>query len=109
MSEYRADEIPGAEALGLDPEAAYAMFRPPAELRKAASTMSGVPILSAHQPMSATTFDPALIVGACLDDAVFEVAVFALLASSSGRLMRSRASKTDRLGKFRRVMPTDRS
>jgi uncharacterized protein len=72
VSEYAGSEVPGATELGLDPKATYAMFRPPAELRKAARSMSGVPLLSAHQPMSATSFDPALIVGACLDDAKFE-------------------------------------
>ena len=54
ISEYRGDEIPGAEALGLDPQATYAMLRPAAELRKAASSMSGVPLLREHQPMDAT-------------------------------------------------------
>jgi uncharacterized protein len=72
VSEYRGDEIPGATELGLDPQATYAMLRPGAELRKAASSMSGVPILSQHVPMNATTFDPAAVVGACLDDAVFQ-------------------------------------
>jgi hypothetical protein len=72
VSEYLGSEIPGATELGLDPQATYAMFRPPAELRKAASTMNGVPVLSQHVPMNATTFDPAAVVGACLDDAVFE-------------------------------------
>jgi hypothetical protein len=72
VSEYLGSEVPGATELGLDPQATYAMFRPPAELRKAASTMSGVPVLSQHVPMNATTFDPAAVVGACLDDAVFE-------------------------------------
>jgi hypothetical protein len=72
VSEYLGSEIPGASDLGLDPQATYAMFRPAAELRRAASTMCGVPVLSQHVPMNATTFDPAAVVGACLDDAVFE-------------------------------------
>ena len=34
--------------------------------------MSGVPLLREHQPMDATSFDPSLVIGACLDDAKFE-------------------------------------
>jgi uncharacterized protein len=72
VSEYLGSEVPGAEALGLDPQGMYAMLRPAAELRKAASSVSGVPLLREHQPMDATSFDPSLVIGACLDDAKFE-------------------------------------
>jgi hypothetical protein len=58
--------------LGLDPKARYMLLRPASELKRAASTLSGVPVLSQHVPMDAKTFDPAAVVGACLDDAVFE-------------------------------------
>ncbi|EEH3510052.1 DUF2213 domain-containing protein, partial [Salmonella enterica] len=42
--------IPGAEALGLDPQKLYQLYRHPDELRKAVSTFNNIPVLCRHKP-----------------------------------------------------------
>jgi hypothetical protein len=69
---YGHEIIDGPEKLGLDPEALYLMYRPPNELARAVSGANGLPILSAHEPVSAVEFRPDLLVGATLNDAQFE-------------------------------------
>lgn len=47
---YFGHEIPGAEALGLDPQKLYQLYRDPDELRKAVSTFNNIPVLCRHKP-----------------------------------------------------------
>lgn len=47
---YFGHEIPGAEALGLDPQKLYQLYRHPDELRKAVSTFNNIPVLCRHKP-----------------------------------------------------------
>lgn len=53
VSPYRGREIPGWDALGLDPEKVYNLYRPGDELEKAAATSNGKPILRRHLRTSA--------------------------------------------------------
>ncbi|HHA7950279.1 TPA: DUF2213 domain-containing protein [Salmonella enterica] len=47
---YFGHEIPEAEALGLDPQKLYQLYRDPDELRKAVSTFNNIPVLCRHKP-----------------------------------------------------------
>lgn len=60
---YLGREIPGWEALGLDPEKTYRLFRDPDELKKAAATFTGKPLLIKHVPVTAEQPQKDLIVG----------------------------------------------
>lgn len=60
---YLGREIPGWEALGLDPEKTYRLFRDPDELKKAAGTFTGKPLLIRHVPVTANEPQKDLIVG----------------------------------------------
>jgi hypothetical protein len=66
---YYGSEIPGAEALGLDPRKLYRLLRAPEELQKAASTFNNLPILIKHVPVTAEDHQPDLIVGTTGTDA----------------------------------------
>ncbi len=74
VNPYYGREIPGAEALGLEPGKVYHLLRDPDELAKAAETFNNLPILSRHVPVSAETEDshaPELVVGSTGTDGVF--------------------------------------
>ncbi|MEL5559012.1 DUF2213 domain-containing protein, partial [Serratia ureilytica] len=47
---YYGREIPNSEALGLEPDRLYMLYRDPDELRKAAKTFNNIPILCRHKP-----------------------------------------------------------
>lgn len=64
INPYYGQEIPGYEALGLDPQAVYRLFRDPVELERAADTFARLPILSKHVPVTVDAPQPDLIVGA---------------------------------------------
>ncbi len=53
VNPYYGSEIPGSEALGLDPKKIYKLLRDPDELKKAASTFNNLPVLDKHIPVSA--------------------------------------------------------
>jgi hypothetical protein len=53
VSPYRGKEIPFYKELGLDPERIYNLYRPGDEIKKAAGTMNGVPLLRRHIPTTA--------------------------------------------------------
>lgn len=53
VNPYRGSEIPGADALGLKPNTVYDLYRAPDELRKAAPTFEGVPLMIKHVPQTA--------------------------------------------------------
>ncbi|TXH35295.1 MAG: DUF2213 domain-containing protein [Rhodospirillaceae bacterium] len=69
---YFGREIPDFEALGLDPDKQYRLFRDPEELEKAAPTFNNLPLLSRHVPVSASDHKPDLVIGATGSDADFE-------------------------------------
>lgn len=60
---YRGSEIPEHQALGLDPEKTYRLYRDPEELAKAASTFDGKPLLIKHVPVTAELPNQSLWVG----------------------------------------------
>lgn len=64
VNPYYGREIPGSEALGLNPDKIYQMLRDPAELAASASTFARLPILSEHIPVSADEPRQDLIIGA---------------------------------------------
>jgi len=68
---YLGSEIPGGEALGLDPDKIYQLLRDPAELEKAAGTFNNIPLLSDHVPVSASEPQKEIVVGSTGTDAVF--------------------------------------
>jgi hypothetical protein len=50
VCEYYGREIPNSEALGLQPDKLYRLWRHPDELKKAAPTFNNIPILCVHTP-----------------------------------------------------------
>jgi hypothetical protein len=76
ICEYFGREIPDADALGLDPDKKYALFRDPEELKKAAHTFNNIPLVYRHPtnaegPLTADNPQEHLIVGSTGTDAVF--------------------------------------
>jgi uncharacterized protein len=71
VNSYRAEEIPGWIALGLDPRLEYRLLRHPDELRKAAASFSGLPLLSMHRPIGADAHPRDLVVGTVGTDVTF--------------------------------------
>lgn len=71
VNPYYGREIPGAAALGLDPDKIYYLFRDPVELARAAPTFARLPILGKHVPISADTIPTDLIVGSIGSDVEF--------------------------------------
>lgn len=69
---YRGREIPNSEALGLDADRLYQLFRDPEELEKAAKTFDRQPLLDEHVPHSASKPQKASVCGTTGSDAVFE-------------------------------------
>lgn len=69
---YYGREIPNWEALGLDANRVYKLYRDPAELAKAAHTFAGKPVLLHHIPVSADEPAQELIVGAVGSDVAFK-------------------------------------
>lgn len=66
---YYGREIPDFEALGLDPDRIYRLYRDADELAKAAPTFVGKPLLLKHIPVSAKDHPREAVVGA-IGDAV---------------------------------------
>jgi hypothetical protein len=69
---YRGKEIPGWDNLGLDPDKIYNLLRDPEELRKAAPTLNGVPLLRKHVPVNAEDHKPNDVIGSLGTDAEFD-------------------------------------
>lgn len=69
---YYGHEIPGAKALGLEPNTLYQVYRDPQALADAAASMAGKPILMQHQPVSAQDHPKEITVGAVGSDVRFE-------------------------------------
>jgi uncharacterized protein len=72
INPYRGREIPGYEALGLDPERIYQLFRDPKELEKAAPTFNNLRLMSKHVAVSASDPQEKLVAGSTGTDARFE-------------------------------------
>lgn len=72
VAPYYGREIPGWEALGLDPEKLYHAWRPADELEKAAATVNGLPILWGHSPESADAPQLDRRIGSMGTDASFK-------------------------------------
>ena len=68
---YYGREIPGADALGLQPDTIYQLLRCPEELAKAAATANNIPLLDVHLPTSAEEPQKENIVGSTGTDAAF--------------------------------------
>jgi len=69
---YYGKEIPDYEALGLDAEKKYLLWRHPDELAKGAPTFNNIPLLIKHVPVSAEDHQPDLVIGSTGTDAAFE-------------------------------------
>lgn len=72
VNPYRGAEIPGHEVLGLDPQKIYNLYRHPDELKKAAATSNGKPILRIHKGTTSAAHQTDEVVGALMRDADFE-------------------------------------
>lgn len=71
VNPYYGKEIPGYEALGLQPDKVYRLFRDPVELERGAATFARLPILSEHVPVTVDTPRPDLVVGAIGSEITF--------------------------------------
>lgn len=72
VNPYFGREIPGFEALGLNPDRIYNMLRDPVELEKSADTAKGKQILLKHTYVDSKTVEKDLTVGAIGSDIVYE-------------------------------------
>jgi hypothetical protein len=68
---YFGREIPGFEALGLDPNAIYKMYRDPEELKKGAQTFRGLQLLLLHTGVNAEDPKTEVTVGCIGSDVEF--------------------------------------
>ena len=72
VNPYRGAEIPGWDALGLEPDRIYQMLRSPEELERAAATFNNLRLMSRHVPVSAADPQEDLVAGTTGTDARFE-------------------------------------
>lgn len=71
VNPYYGKEIPGYEALGLQPDKVYRLLRDPVELERGAATFARLPILSEHVPVTVDAPRPDLVVGAIGSEITF--------------------------------------
>ena len=71
VNPYYGKEIPGYEALGLQPDKVYRLLRDPVELERAAPTFARLPVLSEHVPVTVEAPRPDLVVGAIGSEVIF--------------------------------------
>jgi hypothetical protein len=64
VNDYMGSEIPGGDALGLDPGKLYRLYRDAAALRASAPTFENMPLMSHHVAVSANDPQKWLVVGA---------------------------------------------
>ena len=72
VNPYFGSEIPDFERLGLDPKKKYWLWRHPDELKRAATSFNGKPILADHVPVTAAKHRHDLTVGALGTDATYK-------------------------------------
>jgi hypothetical protein len=69
---YLGKEIPNWQALGLDAEKIYQLYRDPEELEKATSTFNNLPVLDEHVEVNSADHKPGHIIGTTGTDAEFK-------------------------------------
>ncbi len=67
INPYIGREIPEYEALGLDPNRRFDLWRDPDELEKGAGSFHGKPLLQIHKPLTANIHDKAVVIGAVMN------------------------------------------
>lgn len=72
IAPYYGDEIAGYEGLGLNPGKVYYMYRPAAELEKAADTFNGLPLLFDHHDIDAHNIPKDKVIGSLGTDAAYD-------------------------------------
>jgi uncharacterized protein len=72
VNPYYGREIPKWDELKLDPDKVYQVFRPPAELERAASTFNNLPILAVHTHVTAENPKKDVIIGTTGSSAKFD-------------------------------------
>lgn len=72
INPYYGREIPKWDELGLDPDRVYQVFRPPEELRRAASTFNNLPILAVHTHVTAEDPKKDVIIGTTGSNSAFD-------------------------------------
>ena len=72
IAPYYGDEIAGYEGLGLNPGKVYYMYRPAAELEKAADTFNGLPLLFEHHDINAANIPKDKVIGSLGTDAAYD-------------------------------------
>lgn len=72
VSSYRGSSLPGWQALGLNPERTYYIYRPAEELIRAADSFNNVPVTIEHPSQLDTPDTPQQRVGATGSDTRFE-------------------------------------
>lgn len=92
---YYGREIPNAEALGLEPERIYMLWRHPDELAAAASTFANLQLLLAHIPVNSADPQIEMTAGVVGSDVRFEapylVASLAVWTDEAKKLIETRA------------------
>jgi uncharacterized protein len=63
VNPYLGNEIPDWQALGLDPDRVYQLYRDPEELKKGAATFDGKPLLLIHRPQMASDHEREVVIG----------------------------------------------
>lgn len=95
VNPYYGREIPGGDALGLDPNTVYNLYRDPAELAAAAASFANLQLLIAHIPVNADEPQLELTAGVVGSDVRFEapflVASLAVWSAEAIALIESRA------------------
>lgn len=69
---YFGKEIPNSKALGLANEQIYMLYRDPAELKAAAQSLAGKPLLFHHKPVTSEEHPEELVVGSVGTDIHYE-------------------------------------
>lgn len=72
VSSYQGRELANWQALGLEPDRIYRLFRAPEELEKAAPLLRGQPLLSEHASVSADNHKSDLTIGSVGTDTNFD-------------------------------------
>ena len=72
VNDYKGSEIPGWQALGLERDKLYALFRDPVEIKKGLASANGIQLLIQHTPVDANDHKPFDIVGSLGTNAEFE-------------------------------------
>lgn len=72
VSPYYGREIPGYQALGLDPEKIYQLYRDAEALKNGAASFKGKPLMLVHQAINADDHPRNVVIGSVGDNVVFE-------------------------------------